>query len=182
VSVPIAFGLGSNLGDPLANLAAGATELASSFEGVELSSVYVTAPVGGPPQPDYLNAVLVAQAPDASEAVARRALALAHEVEASLHRTREVRWGPRTLDIDLLAVGGLQLDAEDIRVPHPRAAQRAFVLVPWAEVAPEAMIPGTGAVAAALAALAEPELQSVRLFDSPTVLGISALRSRRRAE
>jgi 7,8-dihydro-6-hydroxymethylpterin-pyrophosphokinase len=74
-------------------------------------------------------------------------LALAHAAERAWDRTREVRWGPRTLDVDVLAVGDLVVDTPDLQVPHPRAHERAFVLVPWAEVDPDALVPGRGSVA-----------------------------------
>ncbi len=132
------LGLGSNIGDRLAHLQAAVDLLAP----IAVSPVYETAPVGGPEQDPYLNAVVLVAADDP-----RRLLRQAHAVEAARDRVRAERWGPRTLDVDLLDVGGLVLDTPELTLPHPRAAERAFVLVPWLAVAPEAVIPGAGRVA-----------------------------------
>jgi 2-amino-4-hydroxy-6-hydroxymethyldihydropteridine diphosphokinase len=112
-----------------------------------VSPVYETVPVGGPPQPDYLNAVLLAR----TTLPSRTLLDRLHEVEAAFSRVREVRWGPRTLDIDIITVEG-ELSADpELTLPHPRAHERAFVLAPWHDVDPEAVLPGHGPVAALLA-------------------------------
>lgn len=146
----VAFGLGANLGDRLAALQ-GAVDLlcAAGPTPVAVSPVYQTAPVGGPDQPDYLNAVLVVETDQAP----RDLLALAQRVEQAFRRTREVRWGPRTLDVDVLAIGADVVDEPDLQVPHPRAAERAFVLVPWAAADPEAELPGRGPITALLSTL-----------------------------
>jgi dihydroneopterin aldolase/2-amino-4-hydroxy-6-hydroxymethyldihydropteridine diphosphokinase len=133
-----ALALGSNVGDRLAHLQAAVDLLAPQA----VSAVYETAPVGGPEQGPYLNAVvLVPPAPPL------RLLRQAQAIEQARDRVREVRWGPRTLDVDLLDVGGLRFDTPVLTLPHPRAAERAFVLIPWLDVAPEAIVPGTGRVA-----------------------------------
>ena len=128
--------LGANMGDPLAALR-GAVEALQQHPEVDVvstSSVYATAPVGGPEQDDYLNAVVLID----TDLTPRELLALAHRIENDWHRTREVRWGPRTLDIDLIAIhdrdGDVVMDDPDLTLPHPRAHERAFVCVPWAEV------------------------------------------------
>jgi 2-amino-4-hydroxy-6-hydroxymethyldihydropteridine diphosphokinase len=96
-----------------------------------VSSLYRTAPVGGPPnQPDYLNAVMTFQWHRSPFAL----LALIHRIEAAFGRERQVRFGPRTLDIDILAIPGLSIKSTELILPHPRVAERAFVLVPLAEV------------------------------------------------
>jgi dihydroneopterin aldolase / 2-amino-4-hydroxy-6-hydroxymethyldihydropteridine diphosphokinase len=133
-----ALGLGSNIGDRLAHLQAAVDLLAP----LAASAVYETAPVGGPDQGPYLNAVVLVDAIDPL-----RLLRQAHAVEAARARVRAERWGPRTLDVDLLDVGGTVLQTPELTLPHPRAAFRTFVLVPWLDVAPEAVIPGTGRVA-----------------------------------
>jgi dihydroneopterin aldolase/2-amino-4-hydroxy-6-hydroxymethyldihydropteridine diphosphokinase len=133
-----ALGLGSNVGDRLAHLQAAVDLLAP----LAVSPVYETAPVGGPEQGPYLNAVVLVPAIDPV-----RLLRQAHAVEAARNRVRAERWGPRTLDVDLLDVGGLVLDTPELTLPHPRAALRTFVLVPWLAVAPEAVVPGAGRVA-----------------------------------
>jgi 2-amino-4-hydroxy-6-hydroxymethyldihydropteridine diphosphokinase len=112
-----------------------------------VSPVYETAPVGGPPQPDYLNAVLLARTTLPSRVLLDRL----HEVEAAFERVRDVRWGPRTLDIDIITVEGEVSDDPELTLPHPRAYERAFVLAPWHDMDPGAVLPGHGTVAALLA-------------------------------
>lgn len=147
MSTRAALGLGSNLGDRLGHLQAAVDALAAEVGVLALSGVYETDPVGGPEQQDYLNAVVVVDVSslgEHDESRARALLVLAHRVEADRDREREVRWGPRTLDVDVLAVGGLRLDSRDLTVPHPRAHRRAFVLVPWDEADPGVVLPGRG--------------------------------------
>ena len=148
----VVIALGSNLGDRLGHLQAAVDSLAAT-EGVRVtavSPVYQTDPVGGPDQPDYFNAVLLADTTLAPAGV----LAAAHAVEAARERTREVRWGPRTLDVDIISYGGLVSDDPVLTLPHPRAHERAFVLVPWHDVDPAAELPGHGPVAGLIAGLA----------------------------
>ena len=133
----VVFGLGANLGDRVAALQGAVDLIVAHLVDPIASSVYETAPVGGPEQPDYVNAVLVG----GSDADPDDLLTLAHRVEAAWHRTRGVRWGPRTLDVDVLAVGDLVSDDPRLTLPHPRAAERGFVLVPWAEADPDAVLP-----------------------------------------
>jgi 2-amino-4-hydroxy-6-hydroxymethyldihydropteridine diphosphokinase len=115
---------------------------------VAVSPVYETDPVGGPQdQPAFLNAVLVLDTMLAARTLVERALA----VEDAYGRSREERWGPRTLDVDVLAVGAETIDEPDLVVPHPLIAERGFVLHPWAEVDPDFEIPGLGRVADAAA-------------------------------
>ncbi len=115
---------------------------------IAVSPVYETVPVGGPPQPDYLNAVLLARTTLPSRAL----LGYLHEIEAACRRVREVRWGPRTLDIDIITVDGEASADPELTLPHPRAHERAFVLAPWHDVDPDAVLPGHGPVATLLAA------------------------------
>lgn len=152
------FGIGSNLGDRLGYLQLAVDELAAA-DGVEVvgvSPVYETTPVGGPEQPDYLNAVV---AVDTTRS-ARELLALAQSIEAAAERVRTVRWGPRTLDVDVLLVGEERVDEPDLVVPHPRMTERAFVVVPLADLDPawRARIPADGdSVRATGLALTPPE-------------------------
>jgi 2-amino-4-hydroxy-6-hydroxymethyldihydropteridine diphosphokinase len=139
--------LGANLGDRLAALQ-GAVDALGAHDRVDLlavSHVYSTAPVGGPEQDDYLNAAVLIE----TELAPHELLALAHRIEADHHRTREVRWGPRTLDIDIIAMaddsGDLTVDTPDLTIPHPRAFERAFVCVPWADVEPDRALPSLDA-------------------------------------
>ncbi len=143
-AVRAALGLGSNLGDRLGRLREACLGL-SGEPGVTVaavSSVFETTPVGGPEQPDYLNAVVVVD----TTLTAVQLLALAHRLEDRAERRRTTRWGARTLDVDVLAVGGEQVDQPQLTLPHPRAHERAFVLVPWAQVDPDFVVPGRGRV------------------------------------
>jgi dihydroneopterin aldolase/2-amino-4-hydroxy-6-hydroxymethyldihydropteridine diphosphokinase len=146
----LVLALGSNLGDRLANLQGGLDVLGDSpgLRWLAVSPVYETVPVGGPAQGDYLNAVVIAM----SALPARAVLERAHEAEAALGRTRAERWGPRTLDVDLIVSGGQISGDQELALPHPRAHERAFVLAPWLDVAPGARIPWRGRIADLLAA------------------------------
>jgi 2-amino-4-hydroxy-6-hydroxymethyldihydropteridine diphosphokinase len=132
--VTAVLSLGSNLGDRLAHLRLGL----SFLEPVAVSSAYETAPWGGVEQDDFLNVVAICPW-DAAEAW-RRAVA----AETAAGRSRDVRWGPRTLDVDVVWADGTD---PALVLPHPHAHERAFVLVPWLEVAPDAVLPGYGAIA-----------------------------------
>ncbi len=137
-----AIGLGSNLGDRLQHLTTAFDELAALGAVVSVSSIYETAPVGGPEQGDYLNAVVVVD----TQLSPRQILDELLRIERSHGRLRRERWGPRTLDLDLLVHEGTALDEAGLVVPHPHIGERRFVLEPLAEVWPEARIaPGTTA-------------------------------------
>jgi 2-amino-4-hydroxy-6-hydroxymethyldihydropteridine diphosphokinase len=133
-----ALALGANLGDPRRTLqgALAGLEAREDVQVAAVSSLWRTAAVGGPEQPDYLNAVVVVD----TDLDPWSLLELAHELEQAAGRVREVRWGPRTLDVDLLAVGGERSDDTALTLPHPRAHLRRFVLDPWAQVDPEFML------------------------------------------
>ena len=166
-----ALGLGANLGDTAATLIDAVTRLAGA-DGVRLtgvSSPYRTAPVGGVEQDDFLNAVVVGR----TTLTPRALLALCQSIEAAHHRTRETRWGPRTLDIDVLSYDGSVSEEPDLPLPHPRAHERAFVLVPWLEVDAAAHLPGRGRVADLLAAVGSGGVQrvSVEGWPGPTIGG-----------
>jgi 2-amino-4-hydroxy-6-hydroxymethyldihydropteridine diphosphokinase len=179
VHEPVLLGLGSNQGDALTQLAA-AVELIGDLDGVdieEVSSVYATPPWPPPddprhvPQDDYLNLVVRARARIGPEELLSATL----ELEGLLgrDRARELRWGPRPIDIDLLVHGDEVRDRPELTVPHPRITERAFVLVPLLEVWPGGAIPGGTSVATALAALAaagpvDEILLVGRLEDTPT--------------
>jgi 2-amino-4-hydroxy-6-hydroxymethyldihydropteridine diphosphokinase len=133
------LGIGSNLGDRLSYLQAAADGLAAT-EGVTVvavSPVYETDPVGGPEQPEYLNAVVAVE----TTLTARELLAAGQRLEAAAERARAVRWGPRTLDIDLLLFGDAEIDEPDLVVPHPRWSERDFVLAPLADLEHPAVRP-----------------------------------------
>ncbi len=128
------LGIGSNLGERLEHLQLAVDHLAAAdgVTVVAVSPVYETSPVGGPEQPDFLNAVVAVD----TTLTARELLELAHRIEAAADRVRTVHWGPRTLDVDLLLVGDERIDDPDLVVPHPRLTERAFVLVPLADLDP----------------------------------------------
>jgi len=129
------LGLGSNLGDRLAHLQCAVDGLAAREDVTVLavSPVYETEPVGGPEQAEYLNAVVALE----TALGARELLAIAQELEAGARRVRTERWGPRTLDVDVLLVGDEHLHDPDLEVPHPRMWERDFVLAPLADLAPD---------------------------------------------
>lgn len=140
--------LGSNLGDRAAHLREG-VGVVGAGEPFRLSRVYQTEPVGGVAQDDFWNLVIEVT----TGASARELLERARRAENARGRTREVHWGPRTLDVDVLLVGDETSDDPEIQVPHPRMYERAFVLVPLAELAPslvsaEQLAAATGRVVA----------------------------------
>jgi 2-amino-4-hydroxy-6-hydroxymethyldihydropteridine diphosphokinase len=136
----VAFlGLGSNLGNRLTNLQA-AVDTLQTEPGLRVtasSRVWETVPVGGPPQPDYLNAVIRAE----TDLSARDLLDVARRVEQRMGRVRKERWGARLLDVDILLYDEEQIDEPELVVPHPRMAERAFVLLPLLEVDPDPVLP-----------------------------------------
>jgi 2-amino-4-hydroxy-6-hydroxymethyldihydropteridine diphosphokinase len=144
--------LGSNLGDRFAALqgAVGALADTPGVQVAAISSVYETAPVDAPAgSRSFLNAVLLVDTTLSTATLLERALA----VEAAFGRERTGRNGPRTLDVDLIAVGNRVVERDGLTLPHPRAFERAFVLVPWSEVDGQAELPGRGSVADLLTAL-----------------------------
>jgi dihydroneopterin aldolase / 2-amino-4-hydroxy-6-hydroxymethyldihydropteridine diphosphokinase len=147
---PVVLSVGSNLGDRMTNLQLGLDVLAGGGLTVRaVSSVYETDPVGGESQGDYLNAILLA----VSALPARDILARCAAAEAAAGRVRTVRWGPRTLDVDIIMCGSETSADPTLTLPHPLAHERAFVLAPWLEVDPRAVLPGWGPVAGLLATI-----------------------------
>jgi 2-amino-4-hydroxy-6-hydroxymethyldihydropteridine diphosphokinase len=129
------LGLGSNLGDRRAILR---RAVAAMAEVVAVSPVYETEPVGGPEQGAFLNIVVELRTTKSPEEL----LELCRALEEAENRVREVRWGPRTLDVDVLLVGTASVDTEDLTVPHPRMAERNFVMRPLLDLAPDLSVPG----------------------------------------
>jgi 2-amino-4-hydroxy-6-hydroxymethyldihydropteridine diphosphokinase len=126
---------------------------------VAASPVYETAPWGGVEQPDFLNAVLIVDDPAVDHwGWLRRG----QELEKAAERVREVRWGPRTLDVDVVTVSGVTSDDPELLLPHPGTPDRATVLIPWLDVEPDAVLPGHGRVADLLAALPPGAAETVR--------------------
>ncbi len=146
VSHRVVIALGSNLGDSPEILGEAISELGDLIGNSKVSSYYRTAPVGGPQQSDYLNAVVIGT----TELDPETLLSGVQEIELAHGRVRTVHWGPRTLDIDLIDYDGSAIESGQLTLPHPRAHTRAFVLVPWVEIDPEAVLPGHGSIAVLL--------------------------------
>jgi 2-amino-4-hydroxy-6-hydroxymethyldihydropteridine diphosphokinase len=160
------LGLGSNLGDRLANLQR-AVELLVAWPSLRVersSRVYETEPVGGPPQPEYLNAVVEVQTVLSPQDL----LAACMDVEQRMGRVRAERWGPRVIDIDVLTYDQEEVDEPDLVVPHPRMEERAFVLVPLLELDPDPVLPGHGRISEGR--LAPNAILGVRPFAPPLVV------------
>jgi 2-amino-4-hydroxy-6-hydroxymethyldihydropteridine diphosphokinase len=139
----VVIGLGSNLGDRLLHLQDAVRALAETFEVCARSSVYDTAPVG-PPQPDYLNAAVRVSSPLGAHDILGVLLAI--EREGGRVRKDDTRWEARTIDLDILWIGGLVVATPSLTVPHARLTERAFALLPLLDVAPDAIDPRTGAL------------------------------------
>ena len=137
--------LGSNLGNSTEILSSAAEALNEVSEVIALSSFYQTRPVGGPPQPDFINAVIIIETNLEPEEL----LLVAQAIEGAHGRERNentVKWGPRFLDIDLIKCDEMLINSPDLTIPHPRAHEREFVLRPWNEIDPAATLPGFGAI------------------------------------
>ena len=141
--------LGANIGNPSEQMNLAIAMLKEATEVIAISSFYTTKPVGGPEQPDYINAVCILE----SELPALDLLSLLQGVEKSLGRERIERWGPRTIDLDLIQYGSLLSKAEELELPHPRAHERRFVIEPWHEIEPDAVLLTHGKISELLAQL-----------------------------
>ena len=141
--------LGANIGSPREQMDVAIALLREATEVRAVSTYFVTKPVGGPEQPDYLNAVCILE----SELPALDLLAVLQGIEKSLGRERDVRWGPRTIDLDLIQYGSLLSAAAELELPHPRAHERRFVLEPWCEIEPDAILLTHGKISELLAQL-----------------------------
>ncbi len=161
ISLPAVLSLGSNLGDREATIRAAVAEIAATagVTATAASSLVETAahkPEGIDTEaPAYLNAVLMVQ----TTLRPLELLAALERIEQQFGRVRDERWGDRTIDIDIVAMGGLTVHTEKLTIPHPRAADRAFVLAPWLQIDPDAQLTGLGRVDALLAQLDEPVKQ-----------------------
>jgi 2-amino-4-hydroxy-6-hydroxymethyldihydropteridine diphosphokinase len=141
--------LGANIGNPSEQMNLAIAMLKEATDVIAVSSFYTTKPVGGPEQPDYLNAVCILE----SELPALDLLSLLQGIEKSLGRERIERWGPRTIDLDLIQYGSLLSKAEELELPHPRAHERRFVIEPWHEIEPDAVLLTHGKISELLAQL-----------------------------
>ena len=137
----VVIGLGANLGKPRASIAEALRQIGELAPIVRRSSLWRTAPIGGPEQPDYLNAAVLVRWPKSPEELLDALLA----IEARLGRVREIKNGPRTIDLDILWIEGVILETPTLVVPHPRLHLRAFALGPLLEVVPDARDPRTSA-------------------------------------
>ncbi len=142
--------LGPNLGDSKSIFSDAIIQIGKSVEVQSISKFYETIPVGGPEQPNYLNAVLIGD----TQMPPLELLTQLQSIENSAGRVREVRWGPRTLDLDLIIYGDLLMKEELLTLPHPRAHERSFVLEPWVEIDPQAVLPGYGKIGVLLKQIA----------------------------
>ena len=145
--------LGSNLGNPQENIDIAVTLLKDATDLIALSSMYVTKPVGGPVQPDYINAVAVAE----SDLPAADFLSMLHGIETALGRERKEHWGARTIDLDLIQYGSILSYSDELLLPHPRAHERRFVIEPWHEIDPDGILLTHGRIDALLRTLLEHE-------------------------
>jgi len=162
------LGIGTNLGDRLANLQR-AVDILAATPGVRFvrsSRVYETDPVG-PPQPDFLNIVVEVE----TDLTARDLLGVVARIEAELHRVRLEHWGPRTIDVDILTLDDETIDEPDLVVPHPRMHQRAFVLLPLLELDADPMLPGGRRVSTM--PLDAGALGGARVFAPPLLAGVT---------
>ena len=142
--------LGSNLGDSKSIFSDAIIQIGKSVEVQSISKFYETIPVGGPEQPNYLNAVLIGD----TQMPPLELLTQLQSIENGAGRVREERWGPRTLDLDLIIYGDLLMKEELLTLPHPRAHERSFVLEPWVEIDPQAVLPGHGKIGVLLKQIA----------------------------
>lgn len=158
--VKVVLALGANLGDAQGTLnsAVNALRATDGFTIVKVGPLALTAAVGGPDQNDYYNTVIIGE----TTMTPRGLLHATQAIENAHHRTRDVRWGPRTLDIDIITYGTLVATSEDLEIPHPRANARAFVLVPWEEADPTAELPGLGGGPVSALAATAPDRSGVR--------------------
>lgn len=128
--------LGANIGDPKAQMDLAVAMLREATEVISVSEYFSTTPVSDIEQPDYLNAVCIAE----SELPALDLLGVLHGIEKTLGRERLEKWGPRTIDLDLIQYGSLLSSADELTLPHPRAHERRFVLEPWVSIDPDAIL------------------------------------------
>lgn len=143
--------LGANIGEPEEQVGIAIALLKESMDVLAVSSLYKTKPVGRLDQPDFINAVAIAE----SELPATELLKVLHGIEKALGRERTERWGPRTIDLDLIQYGDLLSTSEELTLPHPRAHERRFVLEPWLEIEPDALLLTHGRIDQLLSQLPE---------------------------
>jgi 2-amino-4-hydroxy-6-hydroxymethyldihydropteridine diphosphokinase len=141
--------LGSNLENRKLNLDIAITHLEELLQDLKVSPYFETEPVGGPEQDDFINAVVIGNCDLAPEILLAELL----KIEDQMGRVREIKWGPRIIDLDLIVYGEQVVDTVFLKLPHPLAHSREFVLIPWLAIDPEGEIPGIGAVKSLLASI-----------------------------
>ena len=141
--------LGSNLENRKLNLDIAITHLEELLQDLKVSPYFETEPVGGPEQDDFINAVVIGSCDLTPEILLAELL----KIEDQMGRMREVKWGPRIIDLDLIVYGEQVVDTVFLKLPHPLAHSREFVLIPWLAIDPEGEIPGIGAVKSLLASI-----------------------------
>jgi 2-amino-4-hydroxy-6-hydroxymethyldihydropteridine diphosphokinase len=141
--------LGSNLENRRLNLDIAITKLEVLLGELIISPYFETEPVGGPPQDDFINAVVIAESILPAEQLLKELLA----IEDEMGRVRDERWGPRIIDLDLILCGDQVIDSVFLKLPHPLAASREFVLEPWLAIDPDGQIPGKGSIKSLLASI-----------------------------
>jgi len=141
--------LGSNLENKKLNLDIAVTELEILLTNLIISPYIQTAPVGGPIQDDFLNAVAIGECQIAAEDLLSELL----KIESKMGRVRDVKWGPRIIDLDLIVYGDQVINSDFLKLPHPLAHKREFVLKPWLAIDPAAEIPGLGEIKTLLASI-----------------------------
>ena len=141
--------LGANIGNPKEQMDLAVAMLQEATDLKLVSKYYLTKPVSDIAQPDYLNAVCIVE----SELPALDLLALLHGIEKTLGRERNEKWGPRTIDLDLIQYGSLLSSADELKLPHPRAHERLFVIEPWHSIEPDGILLTHGKISELLAQL-----------------------------
>jgi 2-amino-4-hydroxy-6-hydroxymethyldihydropteridine diphosphokinase len=141
--------LGSNLENRRLNLDIAITKLEVLLGELTISPYFETKPVGGPPQDNFINAVVIAESSLPAEQLLKELLT----IEDEMGRVRDVRWGPRIIDLDLILCGDQVIDTIFLKLPHPLAASREFVLEPWLAIDPDGQIPGKGSIKSLLASI-----------------------------
>jgi 2-amino-4-hydroxy-6-hydroxymethyldihydropteridine diphosphokinase len=134
--------LGSNLENRKLNLDIAVTKLEEVLRNLIVSKYIETKAVGGPVQPDFLNSVAIGESELEPEDLLNRLLA----IEDEMGRVREIKWGPRIIDLDLIVYGDHVIDTQNLKLPHPLASSRDFVLAPWLSIDPDGVIPGLGKI------------------------------------
>ena len=161
------IGLGSNIEGPRDQVIQAISELAElpSSTLLKTSSLYQSKPLGLQDQPDFINAVAELE----TSLSVRKLLSYLQEIESNHHRSREIHWGPRTLDLDILLYDAVEIDNADLKIPHPEIRNRNFVLIPLYEIAAELTIPGMGKLAELVRQIDRSGLDKIQVTENDNV-------------